>query len=108
MLLSMVLFCSSYALGLGNVPWIMQSEIFAYEVRGVANSISTSVCWLANLIVAATFLHLTECEYGCLLDIHADCITSNHCDGHISAVRVHWAELLGVCILPRTGRSYHS
>ena len=27
-LMSIVVFCSSYALGLGNVPWVVQSEVF--------------------------------------------------------------------------------
>ncbi|KAK4049157.1 hypothetical protein OIV83_004324 [Microbotryomycetes sp. JL201] len=59
-LLGMVIFCSSYALGLGNVPWVLQSEVFTQELRATGTSLATATNWTANLIVAATYLHLTR------------------------------------------------
>ncbi|KAM0752048.1 general substrate transporter [Meredithblackwellia eburnea MCA 4105] len=60
-LVSVVVFCCSYALGLGNVPWVVQSEVFfRHELRAVGTSLATATNWLANLIVAATFLHISE------------------------------------------------
>ncbi|GAA97708.1 uncharacterized protein L969DRAFT_91119 [Mixia osmundae IAM 14324] len=58
-LIGMIWFCASYALGLGNIPWLVQSEIFAYDVRALANSLATATNWIANFVVASTFLHLT-------------------------------------------------
>ncbi|ORY65659.1 general substrate transporter [Leucosporidium creatinivorum] len=59
-LLGMTVFCSSYALGLGNVPWVIQSEVFTHELRATGTSLATATNWNANLIVAATFLHLAQ------------------------------------------------
>lgn len=41
-LFSIVGFCSSYALGLGNVPWVVQSELFyRHELRAVGSGLAT-------------------------------------------------------------------
>lgn len=58
-LTSMLLFTASYALGLGNVPW-MQSELFPLSVRSLGSGLATSTNWLANFVVGLTFLPLTE------------------------------------------------
>ena len=55
--LSMMLYVSGYATGVGNVPW-QQGELFRLEVRGLGTSISTGVNWTCNLVVASTFLSL--------------------------------------------------
>ncbi|KAL5321784.1 hypothetical protein ACEPPN_009747 [Leptodophora sp. 'Broadleaf-Isolate-01'] len=52
---SVMLYVGSYALGLGNVPW-MQSELFPLNVRSLGSGISTSTNWGANFIVGLTFL----------------------------------------------------
>ncbi|CAG8485833.1 6501_t:CDS:10 [Scutellospora calospora] len=57
---SLVIFVASYALGIGHAPWTIQSEIFSLNVRGRANGIATATNWCVNLIVAVTFLPLTE------------------------------------------------
>ncbi|SOV06572.1 related to myo-inositol transporter [Ustilago sp. UG-2017a] len=59
-LVSMVLFTLSYALGLGIVPWLIQSEIFPGQVRGVGAGLATATNWSTNLLVSATFLHLVK------------------------------------------------
>ncbi|GAA5991125.1 hypothetical protein JCM10908_006549 [Rhodotorula pacifica] len=53
-------FCVSYALGLGNVAWVVQSEVFNQELRAFGNGLATAVNWSANLIVSSTFLHLSH------------------------------------------------
>ncbi|KWU44845.1 MFS general substrate transporter, partial [Rhodotorula sp. JG-1b] len=57
---AMGMFCVSYALGLGNVAWVVQSEVFNQELRAFGNAAATAVNWSANLIVSSTFLHLSH------------------------------------------------
>lgn len=56
----MVLFTLSYALGLGIVPWLVQSEIFSGKVRGVGAGLATATNWSTNLLVSATFLQMVK------------------------------------------------
>ncbi|KAI6249873.1 Myo-inositol transporter 2 [Erysiphe necator] len=58
-LVSIVIFVSSYAVGLGTVPWL-QSELFPLPVRALGSSISTSTNWATNFLVGLTFLPMTE------------------------------------------------
>lgn len=57
-LASLVLYVACFAVGMGPMPWAIQSEIFPMHVRGVANGIATASNWTANLIVSATLLTL--------------------------------------------------
>ena len=57
LLVSMVLYVASYALGLGNVPW-QQSECFPMQVRSVGVTASTACNWGSNLIISMTYLTL--------------------------------------------------
>ena len=59
-LASLVFYVASYALGLGNTPWLIQSEIFTAKLRGKAGGIATATNWTSNLIVSITFLSLTQ------------------------------------------------
>lgn len=58
-LVSIMLYVASYALGLGNVPW-MQSELFPLSVRSLGSGVATSTNWMANFIVGLTFLPLMD------------------------------------------------
>lgn len=49
----LIAYVSSYALGLGNVPWLYQSEL-GLDSRAVGFATATN--WACNLIVGATFL----------------------------------------------------
>lgn len=60
LLFSLTCYVASYALGLGYVPWVIQSEIFTLSLRGKANGIATATNWICNLIVASTFLSMTN------------------------------------------------
>jgi SP family myo-inositol transporter-like MFS transporter 13 len=57
---SLVVYVAGYALGLGNVPWLMQSELFPLSIRGKANGIATAVNWACNLIISTSFLSMTN------------------------------------------------
>ncbi|KAL1884380.1 hypothetical protein VTK73DRAFT_74 [Phialemonium thermophilum] len=54
---SIMVYVASYAIGLGNVPW-MQSELFPLSVRAVGAGIATGTNWGANFIIGLTFLPL--------------------------------------------------
>ncbi|XWW96946.1 hypothetical protein V2A60_004926 [Cordyceps javanica] len=58
-LFSIMLYVASYAVGLGNVPW-MQSELFPMAVRSLGSGISTATNWSANFVIGLTFLPLME------------------------------------------------
>ncbi|RKP07164.1 hypothetical protein THASP1DRAFT_17465 [Thamnocephalis sphaerospora] len=59
-LAALLLYVAAYALGLGNVPWLIQSELFPLALRGRAGGLATSVNWVCNLAVAVSFLSLTH------------------------------------------------
>ncbi|KAJ2514166.1 hypothetical protein GGI11_004178 [Coemansia sp. RSA 2049] len=59
-LASLVFYVALYAIGLGNVPWLVQSEIFANGIRSKAGSIATATNWVSNFIVSVTFLTMTQ------------------------------------------------
>ncbi|UZJ57439.1 hypothetical protein CBS101457_006759 [Exobasidium rhododendri] len=59
-LVAMVFFLFFYALGLGIVPWLVQSEIFSGDVRGVGGGLATATNWTCNLIISATYLDLVR------------------------------------------------
>jgi sugar porter (SP) family MFS transporter len=57
---SLMVYVGSFAVGLGPVFWLMLSEIYPLRVRGRAMSVGTVANWGANLIVALSFLTLTQ------------------------------------------------
>jgi SP family myo-inositol transporter-like MFS transporter 13 len=57
---ALVVYVAGYALGLGNVPWLMQSELFPLSVRGKANGLATAVNWACNLVISTSFLSMTN------------------------------------------------
>jgi MFS transporter, SP family, galactose:H+ symporter len=57
---SLMVYVGSFAVGLGQVFWLMLSEIYPLRIRGRAMSVGTIVNWSANLIVALSFLTLTQ------------------------------------------------
>lgn len=58
LLVSLVSFVASYALSIGCLFWLLIAEIYPLQVRGGAMSIAAACNWLANFIVAASFLTL--------------------------------------------------
>ena len=58
-LVSMIVYVSSYAIGMGNVPW-QQSELFPLSIRSLGSSIATATNWGSNFVVGLTFLPMME------------------------------------------------
>jgi len=58
--ISLMVYVGSFAVGLGPVFWLVLSEIYPLRIRGRAMSIGTITNWGANLIVALSFLSLTQ------------------------------------------------
>jgi len=57
-LLGMLLYLAAFSPGLGPVPWTVNSEIYPMSVRGVCMGIAATSNWVANALVASTFLTL--------------------------------------------------
>lgn len=49
-----------YSPGMGTVPWIVNSEIYPLQYRGVGGGIAAVANWSSNLVVSETFLTLTQ------------------------------------------------
>lgn len=57
---SLAAYVGCFAIGLGPVFWLLISEIFPLAIRARGMSAATIANWLANLIVALTFLDLVD------------------------------------------------
>ncbi|EXJ82140.1 hypothetical protein A1O1_08209 [Capronia coronata CBS 617.96] len=58
-LFALLLYVSTYAIGLGPVPW-QQSEMFPLSVRSLGSSLATATNWGSNTIVGLTFLPMMD------------------------------------------------
>lgn len=58
-IVAMICYVASYAVGIGNVPW-QQSEMFPQKVRGVGISYATASNWAGSLIISSTFLTMLK------------------------------------------------
>ncbi|KAK9088405.1 hypothetical protein Scep_027487 [Stephania cephalantha] len=59
-LIGLALYIIFYSPGMGTVPWIVNSEIYPLRYRGVCGGIAATANWISNLIVAQSFLSLTQ------------------------------------------------
>jgi len=59
-LASMMVYVGSFAYSLGPIVWLLISEIFPLEARGLGMSICTLGNWLANLAVSLFFLTMVQ------------------------------------------------
>ena len=50
----------SFAAGIAPIPWTVNAEIYPLWARAVCTSLATSTNWSFNLIIAMTFLFLTN------------------------------------------------
>uniref|UniRef100_A0A7S2RIC0 Hexose transporter 1 n=1 Tax=Rhizochromulina marina TaxID=1034831 RepID=A0A7S2RIC0_9STRA len=50
----------SFGVGLSPGPWIVNAEIYPLSVRGVGNSAATTVNWLFNFAISASFLTIVN------------------------------------------------
>ena len=62
----LMMFLLFYAIGIGTTPWAINSEIYPVHVIGTANSIATTVNWLANFLVSFMFLETTGTQVGAI------------------------------------------
>ncbi|MFZ9036035.1 MAG: sugar porter family MFS transporter [Francisellaceae bacterium] len=58
--LLLCLYIMGFAISLGSMFWLLISEIFPLRIRGLAMSFCVAVQWLANFIVALSFLPLMD------------------------------------------------
>lgn len=59
-LIGLALYIIFFSPGMGTVPWVVNSEIYPLRFRGVCGGIAATANWISNLIVAQTFLSLTQ------------------------------------------------
>ncbi|KAF5293484.1 hypothetical protein FQA39_LY02969 [Lamprigera yunnana] len=82
-LLTLIVFALGFALGLGPIPWMVNGELFAQEVKGIANGITISSNWIFLFIVTKTlptimqdfgphiaFYFFSACMAACIVFIH--------------------------------------
>jgi len=74
-LMAMVIYLAFFGAGMGSLPWIVNSEIYPLQARSVCIGIATAANWVANFVVAATFMDLAGA-----LSTDRDC-PSSHPDG---------------------------
>lgn len=58
LLIAVLLYIFSFAIGFGPVFWLMSSEVFPTRLRGAGEGASAFFNWLANFAVGVTFLTL--------------------------------------------------
>lgn len=59
-IVGLALYLISFAAGIAPIPWTVNSEIYPMWARTLCTSISTATNWTFNLLVAMTFLFLTQ------------------------------------------------
>ncbi|XP_052179430.1 probable inositol transporter 2 [Diospyros lotus] len=59
-LIGLALYIIFFSPGMGTVPWIVNSEIYPLRFRGICGGIAATSNWISNLIVAQSFLSLTQ------------------------------------------------
>lgn len=59
-LLGLGLYIIFFSPGMGTVPWVVNSEIYPLRYRGICGGMASTSNWVSNLIVAQSFLSLTD------------------------------------------------
>ncbi|XP_071741327.1 sugar transporter ERD6-like 7 [Rutidosis leptorrhynchoides] len=60
-----LLYIGSFSAGMGAIPWVIMSEIFPINIKGVAGSLATLVNWFGAWAISYTFnFLLTWSSYG--------------------------------------------
>ncbi|KAI3830715.1 hypothetical protein MKW92_004062 [Papaver armeniacum] len=53
-----LVYIGSFSIGMGAVPWVVMSEIFPINVKGVAGSLATLVSWFGTWVASYTYNYL--------------------------------------------------
>ncbi|HVS47047.1 MAG TPA: MFS transporter [Verrucomicrobiae bacterium] len=56
----MMLYVGCFAFGLGPIVWVLISEIYPLQARGLGMSIATLSNWVANFLVSQFFLTMIQ------------------------------------------------
>ncbi|KAK7319116.1 hypothetical protein RJT34_03830 [Clitoria ternatea] len=59
-IIGLALYIIFFSPGMGTVPWVLNSEIYPLRYRGVCGGMASTSNWVSNLIVAQSFLSLTQ------------------------------------------------
>lgn len=59
-LVGLALYIIFFSPGMGTVPWVVNSEIYPLRYRGICGGMASTSNWVSNLIVAQSFLSLTD------------------------------------------------
>lgn len=59
-IICLVGYVAFFAIGLGPITWVVNSEIFPLKIRGKAMTIAIFINWACNYLVSLTFLNLVD------------------------------------------------
>lgn len=57
---TLVCFSAGFSIGIGTVGWLLISELFPWKVRSFSVSLCLTVKWIANFLIARSFLTTVE------------------------------------------------